>query len=173
VISTTGNPVSDYLIVERVTVVAVIRLLHAEFSRQKLFVGPIVDHPTLRHRDQSSSATGITLRRIFRVQIAGKPLAKFFCISGGFHPIPFLRDRTYLEELAAINREEAEREERRTPIPSGFCELSQYWIPDDRMSTPEPQPQPQPHPPTSPIPDDDDSVAIDTGDVELDESDPA
>jgi hypothetical protein len=41
------------------------------------------------------------------------------------------------------------------------------------MSTPERQPQPQPHPPTSPIPDDDDSVAIDTGDVELDESDEA
>jgi hypothetical protein len=73
------NPVSDSRIVERVTVVAAIRfphrnrrhiasikacfrsfcsyvvasilrsLLHAEFSRQKLFVGPIVDHPTLRH----------------------------------------------------------------------------------------------------------------------------
>jgi hypothetical protein len=40
------------------------------------------------------------------------------------------------------------------------------------MSTPGPQPQPQPQPPTSPIPDDDDSVAIDTGDVDLDESDP-
>jgi hypothetical protein len=35
------------------------------------------------------------------------------------------------------------------------------------MATPEPQP------PTSPIPDDDESVVIDTGDVELDESDPA
>jgi hypothetical protein len=97
------------------------------------------------------------------VSIAGKPLAKSFCTTEGFHPIPFLRDRIHLEELAAINREEAEREERRTPIPS-------EWLLDNPMSTPGPQPQPQP--PTSPIPDDDDSVAIDTGDVDLDESDP-
>jgi hypothetical protein len=103
----------------------------------------------------------------------------FFCITEGFHPIPFLRDRIHLEEHAAINGEEAEREERLTPIPSGFCELSEYWLPDDPKSTPDPQPQPQPQtqtqtqPPTSPIPDDDESVAIDTGDVELDESDPA
>jgi hypothetical protein len=83
----------------------------------------------------------------------------FFCITEGFHPIPFLRDRIYLEELAAINREEAEREGRRTPIPS-------EWLLDNPMSLPQPQP------PTSPIPDDDDSVAIDTGDVDLDESDP-
>jgi hypothetical protein len=96
-----------------------------------------------------------------------------FCITEGFHPIPFLRDGIHLVELAAINREEAEREERRTSIPSpSYGELSQYWLPDDPMSTPGPQPQPQPQPPTSPIPDDDDSVAIDTGDVDLDESDP-
>jgi hypothetical protein len=89
-------------------------LLHAEFSRQLLSVSPIVDHPSLRHHDQSSLTTGIALRHIFRVQIAGKPLAKFFCIREGFHPIPFLRDRIYLEELAASNREEAERAGRLT-----------------------------------------------------------
>jgi hypothetical protein len=162
------------LLTQHLLVVASIlrSLCNAEYSPQKLFVGPTVDHPTLRHRDQSSLATGIALSRSFRVQIAGKPLAIFFCITEGFHPIPFLRDRIHLEELAAINREEAEREERRTPIPSGYCELSQYWLPDDPMSTPGPQPQPQPQPPTSPIPDDDDSVAIDTGNVDLEESDP-
>jgi hypothetical protein len=146
-------------------------LLH---SRQNLFVGPIVDHLTLRHRDQSSLATGIALSRIFSSANRRVTPCKFcFCITDGFHPILFLRDRIHLEELAAINREEAEREERRTSIPSGYCELSQYWLPDDPMSTPGPQPQPQPQPPTSPIPDDDDSVAIDTGDVDLDESDPS
>jgi hypothetical protein len=165
------------LLTQHLLVVASIlrSLLHAEFSRQQLFVSPIVDHPTLRHRDQSSLTTGIALRRIFRVQIAGKPPAKLFSHYGRFPPYTFPSRSHYIEELAAINREEAEREERLTPIPSGVCELSEYWLPDDPMLTPEPQPQPQPQPqpPTSPILDDEGSVVIDTCDVELDESDPA
>jgi hypothetical protein len=80
----------------------------------------------------------------------------------------YLSFATYLEDLAANNREEAERAGRLTPLLSRIgCQLSEYWLLGDSMATPEPQP------PTSPIPDDDESVVIDTGDVELDESDPA
>jgi hypothetical protein len=74
--------------------------------------------------------------------------------------MPFLRNRIYLVELAAINREESERAGRITPPLSHIgCELSEYWLPVDPMATPEP--------PTSPIPDNEDSVEIDTGGVEL------
>jgi hypothetical protein len=67
--------------------------------------------------------------------------------------------------LAASNREEAERAGRLTPLLSRIgCHLSEYWLPVDPMATPEP--------PTSPISDNEDSVEIDTGGVELDETDP-
>jgi hypothetical protein len=176
VISTTRYPVSDSLIVERVTIVAVhidlhiviadqsrrSKLAYAAFARRRIDFTIVASRrvqpaKTLRRPNRRSSDVAPSRSVVFNDR--NRPPPNF---SSAIHPIPFLRDRIHLEELAAINREEAEREERRPPIPSGFCELSQYWLPDDPMSTPEPQPQPQPHPPTSPIPDDDDSVAIDT-----------
>lgn len=90
-------------------------------------------------------------------------MQNFFCTTDGFHPIPCLRDRLFLEEVAAANREKSERVDRLTPPPSevGFG----YFIPDtyydsNRMSSS----------PGSPIQPDDQSIEIDVADVDYDQT---
>ena len=82
----------------------------------------------------------------------GEPLAIFF-VTDGFHPIPFLRDRLYLDEIAEAAREESERVGRCTPLLSrvGWHRLS------DSTSTSDPG---------YPNPADEESVEIDVADVE-------
>jgi hypothetical protein len=86
-------------------------------------------------------------------------LQNVFCTTEGFYPIPFLRDRIYLDELAAADRAEAHRIASISPLQSRVGKhYSDYYFPD-YMSHP-----------GSPIPVDDETVDIDTEDVEYDQT---
>jgi hypothetical protein len=83
-----------------------------------------------------------------------------FCTTEGFHPIPFLCDRIYLDGLAAADRAEAHRIDSISPFQSRVGKhYTDYYFPD-YMSNP-----------GSPIPVDDETVDINTEDVEYDQTD--
>jgi hypothetical protein len=82
-----------------------------------------------------------------------------FCATDGFYPIPFLRDRIYVDELAAASRA-AYRIQSISPLQSriGF-HRSDYYTTSSISSS------------GLPIPADDEAFEIDTEDVECDQTD--
>ena len=94
---------------------------------------------------------------------------QFFFATDGFHPIPFLRDRLYLEEIADAALEESERIGRCTPLLSRVgWHPSDIRLPDTPMSSPEAYDSTEQQ--GSPIPADEDSVEIDVADVEYEQT---
>jgi hypothetical protein len=94
---------------------------------------------------------------------------QIFFATDGFHPIPFLRDRLYLEEIADAAREESERIGLCTPLLSRVgWHPSDIRLNDTSMSTPE-APDSTEHQ-GCPIPADEDSVDIDVADVEYEQT---
>jgi hypothetical protein len=86
-------------------------------------------------------------------------LQNCFCTTEGFHPIPFLRDRIYLDELAAADRAEAHRIDGISPLQSRVGKhYTDYYFPDCMSN------------PGSPIPVEDETVDINTEDVEYDQT---
>jgi hypothetical protein len=120
----------------------------------------IGEHSTISRRTLVVTPVTSWCQIFYSFRGLGKPLAKVFCTTEGFHSIPFLRDRIYLDELAAADRAEAHRIDSISPLQSWVGKhYTDYYFPD-YMSIP-----------GSPIPVDDETVDINTEDVEYAQTD--
>jgi hypothetical protein len=145
------------------------------FSRFGFFNVELIYLQSPIHRSSSLRRSFVTFtcrKRVdkffYRFQFTGNPL-QFFFATDGFHPIPFLRDRLYLEEIADAAREESERIGRCTPLLSRVgWHPSDIRLNDTSMSTPEASDSTEQQ--GSPIPADEDSVEIDVADVEYEQT---